>query len=57
MNDKIGPTDNDLLNYLSWCEATNTNPFGTDDQIDESNDEENDKVEDINILIKKRKDD
>ena len=58
MNDKIGPTDNDLLNYLSWCEAQGIPPF--DDETEETNTneiEENDKVENINILIKKRKDD
>jgi len=57
MNDKIGPTDNDLLNYLSWCEVQGIPPF--EDETEETNNEkeENDKVENINILIKKRKDD
>ena len=56
MND-IGPTDNEFLNYLSWCEATGTPPFGEEPKEETNDDEINEEVEDINILIKKRKDD
>ena len=52
----IGPTDNDFLNYLAWCEATGIAPFG-EEPTEEINEEDNEEVEDINILIKKRKDD
>jgi len=56
MNDKIGPTDNELLNYLSWCEAVEIPPFEEDNK-EETKEEENEEIENINILTKKRKDD
>jgi len=39
----IGPTNNDFLNYLSWCEANDIEPFPNGIDIGEENDE----IEDI----------
>jgi hypothetical protein len=39
----IGPTDNEFLNYLSWCEACEISPFGEDE-----NEENNDAQKDTN---------
>ena len=42
MNNPIGPTDNEFLNFLSWCEAQGMEPFGEDEEPDvEIKDEDN----------------
>ena len=51
MNNPIGPTNNEFLNYLSWCEAQEIEPFGED----ETPDVEKPKEEDIEININKPK--
>ena len=51
MNNPIGPTDNEFLNYLSWCEAQEIEPFGED----ETPDDENTKDENNEITIDKPK--
>ena len=56
MNNNIGPTDNELINYLSWCEACDITPFG-EEQQEENKEENNEEVDYIKILKKKRKDD
>ena len=33
----------DIIGYLSWCEATNTDPFGEKEKQEEDNKEENNK--------------
>jgi len=40
MNNPVGPTDNEFLNYLSWCEACDIDPFGEEQEDD--NESEND---------------
>ena len=57
MNNNIGPTDNELINYLSWCEACDITPFGEEKQEEENKEENNEKVDYIKILKRKRKDD
>ena len=57
MNNNIGPTDNELINYLSWCEACDITPFGEEKQEEENKEENNEEVDYIKILKRKRKDD
>ena len=51
MNNPIGPTNNEFLNYLSWCEAQEIEPFGED----KTPDVEEPKEEDNEININKPK--
>ena len=44
MNDPIGPTDNEFLNYLSWCEAQEIEPFGEDEKPDDETKDENNEI-------------
>ena len=48
MNNPIGPTNNEFLNYLSWCEAQEIEPFGEDETPDVEEPKEEDNEININ---------
>ena len=55
MNNNTVPTGIPVLDYKLWCEQVGIDPFG--EEQEEGKEENNEKVENINVLKKKRKDD